>query len=80
MSVTIPNSVTNIGDGTFYSFSELKRMTIPISVTSIGRYVFYGCSKLKSLVFKGKTLGQIKAMQYYPFGLEDESIIRCEIA
>ena len=30
------------------------------------------------MIFKGKTLEQIKAMKNYPFGIADESIIRCE--
>ena len=53
-------------------------MTIPTSITSIGESAFYSCFNLKSLVFKGKTLEEVKAMDNYPFGVEDESIIKCE--
>ena len=48
-SVTIPNSVINIGDLTFISCSSLTSVTIPDSVTSIGEYAFNGCSGLTSV-------------------------------
>ena len=45
-SVTIPNSVINIGDYAFYCCSSLTSVTIPNSVTSIGKYAFHCCSSL----------------------------------
>jgi len=45
----IPNSVTSIGDNTFYDCSSLTSITIPNSVTSIGNYAFYNCSGLTSI-------------------------------
>ena len=47
-SVTIPDSVTSIGDSAFSNCKSLQSVTIPDSVTSIGRSVFSGCSSLKS--------------------------------
>lgn len=47
-SVTIPNSVTNIGDKAF-SYSGLKSVTIPYSVSSIGTEVFYYCTSLTNV-------------------------------
>ena len=47
-SVTIPGSVTSIGDATFYDCSSLKSVTIPGSVTSIGDYAFFGCDHLRA--------------------------------
>jgi len=48
-SVTIPNSVTSIGESVFSACSGLTSITIPSSVTSIGNSVFYGCSGLTSI-------------------------------
>lgn len=76
--IAIPDGVTSIGYDTFYGCSGLTSMTIPTSITSIGESAFYSCFNLKSLVFKGKTLEEVKAMDNYPFGVEDESIIKCE--
>ncbi|WP_289067186.1 leucine-rich repeat domain-containing protein, partial [uncultured Alistipes sp.] len=48
-SITIPNSVTSIGDYAFYWCSSLTSITLPDGMTKIGDYVFYGCSKLTSI-------------------------------
>ena len=45
-SVTIGNSVTNIGENAFYECSSLTSIEIPNSVTSIGENAFYECSSL----------------------------------
>ena len=51
-SVTIPNSVTTIGNDVFSGCSGLASVTIPNSVTSIGSYAFQNCSGLKGeLIF-----------------------------
>ena len=47
--LVIPNSVTAIGNCTFYNCSSLTSVTIPESVTSIGNSSFYGCSSLTSI-------------------------------
>ena len=48
-SVTIPNSVTSIGDRAFIGCRDLTSVTIPNSVTFIGDYAFSGCSCLTSV-------------------------------
>jgi hypothetical protein len=40
-SVTIPDSVTEIGDMAFSSCRSLKNVTIPDSVTSLGKDIFW---------------------------------------
>ena len=54
--VTIPESVTSIGDSAFYGQQELTSVIIPDSVTSIGTQAFYNCVNLASVAIgKGVT-------------------------
>jgi len=48
-SITIPDSVTSIGDGAFTA-SDLTSITIPDSVTSIGDDTFFNCTSLASII------------------------------
>ena len=48
-SITIPNSVTSIGEFAFSRCWGLRSVTIPDSVTSIGNFVFYDCKRLTSI-------------------------------
>ena len=55
ISITIPNSITNIWDGVFIGCKALTSITIPNSVTRIGCWAFDGCNKLKNIVIGDKT-------------------------
>ena len=74
--IVIPSNVNSILYYAFNNCTSLKSMTIPSSVTSIGQYAFRNCTSLKYLVFNGKTLNKVKKMNNYPWGIEDESIIK----
>ena len=49
-SVTIPNSVTSIGNNAFYQCTGLTSITMGDSVTTIGHNAFSGCSSLTSII------------------------------
>jgi hypothetical protein len=78
-SITIPNNITSIGKWAFAYCESINSITIPNSITSIGEDAFCDCNLLKQVIFKGKTLEEVKQMDNYPFGIEDENIIKCEI-
>ena len=48
-SITIPNSVTSIGEHAFYGCTNLTSVTIPNNVISIGTNAFEGCTGLMSI-------------------------------
>ena len=47
--VTIPSSVTSIGDYSFCGCKSLAQLTVPSSVTSVGKGAFSGCISLKQI-------------------------------
>ncbi len=49
-SVSIPSSVTKIGEDAFYRCNSLGSVIIPEGVTKIGRSAFYGCTSLGSVI------------------------------
>lgn len=53
--VSIPDTVTSISQGAFYSNHKVKKIIVPASVTSIQGYAFYNCSNLRYIVFAGKS-------------------------
>ena len=51
--MTIPDSVTTIGESAFGYCENLTSVTIPDSVTTIGEMAFVGCTKLISVTIPG---------------------------
>ena len=47
--ISIPDSVTTIGEKAFYNCSNLESVTIGNGVTEIGSYAFEGCTSLESV-------------------------------
>ena len=54
VSVSIPNSITIIGDYAFAYCSSLKSIAIPNSVKSIGPFAFAGCASLTNVTIDNK--------------------------
>ena len=75
-SIEIPDSVESIGNAAFSYCTSLASIKIPNSVESIGDYAFFDCNSLKEVLFKGKTMAEVKEMDYYPWGIQNESIIK----
>ena len=48
-SITIPDSVTSIGDTGFAWCESLQSITIPDRVTNIGNHAFMSCTALESI-------------------------------
>ena len=63
-SVSIPNSVTSIGEGAFSGCSGLTSVTIPNSVTLIDKEAFYGCRGLTSITIPN-SVAQIGDKAFY---------------
>ena len=55
-SVTIPGSVTNIGDFAFYQCSILTNATIIYGPTRIGNFAFQFCTNLPSVTIPGSVI------------------------
>ena len=53
-SVTIPESVTSIGDVLFLDCPGLKSITIPSRVKSMGEHVFEQCVELTEVTMLGE--------------------------
>lgn len=76
--VKFGNSLVSIGPDAFSECISLEKIVIPSSVEKIGERAFAECNSLKEILFKGKTEWQARKMPAYPFGIEDETIIKYE--
>ncbi len=72
--LTIPNSVTSIGDYAFQWCSSLTSVTIPNSVTSIGNSAFYYCSNLTSVTIPNSVTSIGNSAFYYCSNLTSVTI------
>ncbi len=73
-SVTIPNSVTSIGNSAFRGCVGLSSLVIPNSVTSIGARAFYGCTGMLSIALPNSLINIGNAAFYNCTGLTSVTI------
>lgn len=56
--VTVPSTVTSIGQLAFHENSSVKAVILPATVTTVAKYAFFDCSSLRYVVFP-KTVSSI---------------------
>ena len=72
--VTIPSSVTNIGQNAFFECNSLRNVVIPDSVTKIENWTFNRCSGLTSVSLPNSVMHIGDAAFYQCYNLEDVTI------
>ena len=50
-AMSLPSTLTEIGDWAFYNCKSITSITIPEGITSIGKYTFSECRQLSSITF-----------------------------
>ena len=77
-NIVIPDSVKYISDYAFIGNDSLETMTISENIEYVGIRAFDECRKLNKVIFKGKTINEVKRIMWnYPWGIKDESVIKC---
>ena len=79
-NLTLPDGLHDIGDLVFDHCTSLSNITMDGELSSIGVSALSRCDSLESVVFLGKTIEQVEAMENYPWGITDTSVIRVEQA
>ena len=60
VSMTVPSTVTRIGDHAFYYGEQLQSVTLPVGLQSIGKDAFAGCTDLQTVKVQGTALTEIQ--------------------
>ena len=76
-TVTIPQSVTWIGDNAFYYCSELARVDFG-GPCNIGSSAFSTCTHLRNVYMLTETMEQVQVKANYPWGLSTGCTIHCK--
>ena len=68
-----PDGLEDIDDFTFLQCKQLKKVVLPKSLTFVGEEAFRHCPNVE-VTFIGKTMENIRQMNYFPWGLEKSQI------
>lgn len=60
VSMTVPSTVTRIGNHAFYYGEQLQSVTLPVGLQSIGKDAFAGCTDLQTVKVQGTALTEIQ--------------------
>lgn len=71
--------MASIGRWALYDCDGLSEVVLPSSVQNVGEQAFFGSDNLSNVLFRGKTAVEVKEMQYYPWGIQNTSIISAEL-
>lgn len=63
VSVTVPSTVTEMGDAVFRNCAALKTVTLSDNITTIGTEMFFNCPLLEEIVIPAK----VTSIGYYAF-------------
>lgn len=70
-SITLPNSVTTIGNYAFYQNFSLETINIPDRVTSIGEYAFSSCNAVQSVTIGSGVTNIASSAFYESYGIKE---------
>lgn len=75
-SVELPSTLKKIGADVFEECGSLSSISVPKSVDDISRAAFR-YSRLSAVAMEGRTKAETKAIDNYPWGLANGSVIHC---
>lgn len=74
-TISLPNSVTSIGEKAFYQCNNLEAIQMSDNLTTISNYAFYRCGNLKSIVIPEKVISIGLNVFTDCYNMEDVSIL-----
>lgn len=78
-TIILPDSIEKIEDYAFRNCTSLNRIEMPDTISCIEPSAFIGCISLKQIVFKNKTMDEIKKIRDFPWERYKSRIICKEL-
>ena len=64
--ITLPESITIIGESAFYNCTGLTQIQIPENVKTVGQYAFHNCTGLSSIYYNATAMEDLSGYTAYP--------------